>query len=67
MFIRKNTVSLQKSCEKLVKTFNEEFIVVDSLEEFIDVASLYSVIEPSLVNDSISQIPEDTTTENLIN
>ena len=59
MYIRNNTVSLQKSCEKLAKTFNEEFIVLDSLEEFIDVANFYSVLEPTLVNDALSQIPED--------
>ena len=63
MYIRKNTVALQKASEKLAKTFNEEFIVVDSLEEFIDVANLYSVLEPSLVTDAISQIPEDTSSE----
>ena len=63
MYIRKNTVALQKASEKLAKTLNEEFIVVDSLEEFIDVANLYSVLEPSLVTDAISQIPEDTSSE----
>merc|ERR1712037_1013931 len=63
MYIRNNTVALQKASEKLAKTFNEEFFVVDSLEEFIDVASLYSVLEPTLVNDAISQIPEDTSSE----
>jgi E3 ubiquitin-protein ligase UBR4 len=63
MYIRNNTVALQKASEKLAKTFNEEFIVVDSLEEFIDVANLYSVLEPTLVNDAISQIQEDTSSE----
>lgn len=63
MYIRKNTVALQKASEKLAKTLNEEFIVVDSLEEFIDVANLYSVLEPSLVTDAISQIPEDNSSE----